>query len=364
MCPPTPLCPARPLLLLIVLLCAAPAQAAGIVAPQGAPRAYTVEDHVPRAHDTRFTLEEWTLTAQLDDGTVALVTLALSNLWFLPASVALEVSVIRPGEAAVLYGRREGTDGMTVDKAGRRVDLSPSLRMSGLPPGAMTLHVESEWHGGLILDLKLTDPWPGFVAGDGVFRVGDDPKATVQTMVVTPRAAVEGTLTIGGKASRIRGVASMEHSFYARLLSQLFVQRHAAVAWLGATTLISVAWQARDDRGGGFGGLLAACDRKGVRALSTAIDVHWDAPRKVRGCSEPGRWLVTGEGLRLGGKAGRRLQVFGLTDPMRPLTRAAVAAVVGDPIFVRGLSAVEAEVGGKRSKGAAIHRVECADEGD
>lgn len=349
------------LLLLPLTLTGLPAHAQ-IAPPKGPVRAYQADDHVPRPHDSRFTLEEWTFTVRLEDETVVLVTLALSNLWFLPQTVALEASVIPPGGSATLYGRREGTGGMTVDRAVARVDLSPSLRMSGLPPGPMTLHVESDWHGGLVLDLTLRDPWPGFVAGDGTFRVGDDPTANVQTMVVTPRADVEGTLTIGGQAAQVRGVASVEHAFYPRLLSELFVQRHAAIAWLGQVAFVTVAWQAREDRGGGLGGLVAACDRRGVRALSTDIHVRWDSPRVTRGCAEPGKWLVTGEGLRFGGKAGRRLQVFGLTDPMSALTRAAVSAVVGSPVFVRGLSVVEADVRGKRSKGTGIHRVECADE--
>lgn len=346
----------------LALLVAPAAWGAGISPPEGPPRPYGIDDHVPRSHATRFTLEEWTLTARLDDGTVLLVTLALSNLWFLPKTVALEASVIPPDGPAVLYGHREDAAGLVVDRAKGRVALCGTLWLEGLPPGAMRIHVESEWHDGLSADLTLEEPWPGFVVGDGTYRVGDDPDARVQTMVVTPRARLTGTLRTGDRTRQVSGVATVEHSFYARLLSALFVQRQAVIAHLGATTLLSVVWQAREDRGGGTGGLLVAATREGVRAVSTHPHVAWDAPRTVRGCKEPGRWLVADDDLklRIGGKVGKRLQVFGLTDPMRPLTRAAVGAVVGNPIFVRGLDRVEAGVGAERLRGTAVHRVECA----
>lgn len=354
---------ARTALLLVALAVAPAAADTGITPPTGAPRPYTLDDHVPRAHDTRLTLEEWTVTARLDDGSVLLATLALSNLWFLPKTVALEASLIPARGQAVLFGDRADASGLRVDRDAQRVELSGRLWMEGLPPGPLRLHAESDWHDGLRVDLTLEDPWPGFVVGDGVYHIGDDPDARVQTMVVTPRARVKGTITQGDATREVTGTASVEHSYYAKLLSALFVQRHAVVAHLGDATMIAVAWQAREDRGGGTGGLLAAVTKKGLRAVTVRPRVAWDAPREVRGCREPGRWLYSDDDegtLRLGGEARRRLQVFGLTDPMRALTRAAVEAVVGNPIFVRGTSRAEGQLGERRVKGKAIHRAECA----
>ena len=201
---------------------------AEITPPVGPVRTYVALDQLRRTHDTRFTLEEWTYTIELDDGTTLFVTFAYSNLWFLSPSVAIEASVVRPGEEAVLYGGRASADGYREDPASGRIELTPRAFIEGVPPREHRIHAESDWHDGLVLDLRFSDMWPGFVVGDGIFRVGDDPDARVQLMVASPRASVEGTLTTGDRTQHVRGFAVAEHGFYSKELCRNSLIHRAA----------------------------------------------------------------------------------------------------------------------------------------
>jgi hypothetical protein len=227
------------------------------------------------------------------------------------------------------------------------------------------VHAESGWHGGLVLDLVLSDGWPGFVLGDGTFRVGDDPDARVVAMVATPRARVKGTLKLGDVEASVQGFAVVEHTFYARLVSQLFERRQTVQARLSGRSVVAVLWQAQSSHGGDSGGFIAVAGSGGLQRIVTDPAVLWPEVRTVRGCAEPARFLVQGgtdPAVRIAGKTTDRLQAFGLTDPMRPITRAAVSAVVGNPMFIRSKAHIEVDLGsGKRLTGTALQRVECAE---
>ena len=152
-------------------------------------------------------------------------------------------------------------------------------------------------------------------------------------------------------------------------MTHLFVRRQTLQARLRGASVVATVLLARDDRGGGTGGQWTVVGPDGVRAISTDPSVKWVGTKTFRGCSTPERYLLDGKGalpLRLAGEVERTIQVFGLVDPMRPLTRAAVSMVVGNPIFVRGVSRVELGVGGggqgaTRLSGRGIHRIECSD---
>lgn len=60
------------------------------------------------------------------------------------------------------------------------------------------------------LDLRITDAMPGVVWGDGVFGIGDE---EIALFIHIPRAQVEGTITIDGVETRVKGTAFMDHSY-------------------------------------------------------------------------------------------------------------------------------------------------------
>lgn len=352
-----------PVLATLLALTIAPAPSRGAELRLGG---YGAAEHDLGAHDGTTSVEEWVYSVHCSDGTALFITYAYSSLWFLPDTAGVEVTVVAPGAEARTYGHRVGK--AEVQSGSGDLAFGPRVRTSGLAPAAIHLHAESDWHDGVVVDVELAKPWPGFTVGDGLLALGPAASEPVRVGVITPRANATVRLTQGGAPRLLSGVAWGIHTYSPALPSKLAKRRQTVVAHLGNRAVVAVAYQARGSEEGATAGFLAAVGRTaGEGAAQPLARVAWPETLDQRGCLTPVRFLLegapsaSGAPLRLAGKRSSTEHVFAITDPMRPLTRVAVAAVVGDPVFVRASSRVEWQGGGERLTGRAWHRVECAD---
>jgi hypothetical protein len=336
--------------------------------PRGPVRGYRLADHLRSEATSSVDIQGWEYTLETDAGDWFFVTGFCSRVWFMPSICGVEISWASPstGREEVM-GHRVPHDQFTQQSSPVLIQFGPRNWIRGLPGNGHRLHVETDWHVGLVLDVSFQDAWEGFVLGDGVFRLpGGEP--LVQNAVGIPRARFEGSAVWGGDAEPIRGWASMQRMGASRLPTQALQRRQWVVSRHDEVSVIAMSFLTDAGLGSRTGGWLVAVHSGGVVFESRDVTVKWSRTRPVRNCLLPGAFLLKGVSgerqLRLGGEGWPPMQVFGMTDSLSSFLRTAIHAVMGTPVFSRLAGKSEARGGalGERSlPGSMIQRVECRD---
>jgi len=342
----------------------------GLEKPRGAVRPYTLGDHLRHEATSSVDIQGWEYTLELDSGEFFFITGFCTRVWFMPAICGVEISWADPAA-----GRDEVMGHRVAEAEFKQVGDPVALhfgdrnRLLGMPGEGHRLHVETDWHIGLVLDVTFERAWPGFVIGDGVFRLPDG-APLVKNAVGMPRARFRGTATWGGKPGAVRGWASMQRMEAARLPTLALQRRQWVVSRHPGVSVLATSFLTDDSLGGDTGGWIAVVGEEGVRFESRDVTVQWSRTRPMRNCLLPGAFLFVGrssDGLvELGGEGWPPMQVFGMTDSLSVFLQTVIRSVMGTPIFSRlaGISEARGEgLGGKAKKGSVIQRVECRDRG-
>ena len=189
------------------------------LAAQGPVTMPTGEGHVPTAADfgphnvggTGYS-EAWSYQFFFDDGSEARFEMSRAKIGSVVGDVsgAYLALVGVGGENHDVRKQYQYAD-LHYDAGSGRLAIKESAVVDGALPAQHRIRFGTGKNGrNYELDLRFSDIAPGVVWGDGVFGIGDE---QIGLFVHIPRARVEGTITVDGVETVVKGTAFMDHSY-------------------------------------------------------------------------------------------------------------------------------------------------------
>ncbi len=331
---------ARPLLpLFLSLLVALSAGAAPaderVTLPTGGERGLGVADLRPHRVSGSAYNESWSYSFLLGDGMQATFSLSLAHLGSLMSAVSgAEFSVSGFDGKTYRAAKQYDAKDLVFSEGAQRLQVQPTIFFEGALPRAHRVHFEASKNGALYaVDLTFSDIAAGLTWGDGVFRLGGQ---QIGMFLHIPYARVSGTISVGGVTKRVRGTATMDHTFQTDFAPKLvrgayrYVQ-HGTNAEVGY--VIRPASQFEDRVVG-----LAAVREGGRFRLRRPESLEVVSARTVRGASVPHQLAVrfAGGGQTILNRE-RDDQSFSALDELGGLQRSLARSYIGgEVVVVRG----------------------------
>ena len=202
--------------------------------PSGDARVPTAADFGP--HDAGGTgySEAWSYQFFFDDGSEARFEMNRAKIGSVVGSVSgVYMALIGIGGDNHDVRKQYDYGDMRYDAGTGRLAIKEVAVVDGVLPAQHRIRFGSSKNGTQYeLDLRFSDIAPGVVWGDGVFGIGDE---KIGLFIHIPRARVEGTITIDGVETVVRGTAFMDHSYQTDFAPKLAEAAYRVVQHEGST---------------------------------------------------------------------------------------------------------------------------------
>ena len=191
-----------------VLLVASFGFAASVTAPQGGPRATTVDDFMPHPNSAKEFNETWSYQLVFDNGTRAFVNYATLYIPGTGTKIGCDMTFWNFKGKTYTIGRQYPPERLKADKANATLDIKGEYKMENKPGKGHRVLFTADKNGKYLLDVTFESAEPGKVLGNGVWNIGNN---KFGQYVHIPYGRVSGKIAYNEDTIQVKGYAYMDH---------------------------------------------------------------------------------------------------------------------------------------------------------
>lgn len=163
---------------------------------------------INRMSDSFYT-ESWYMMSRLEDGRQIFLHFGVTNAGLSSFTGAIEATVIDTDGTIHFDKSQIDSKKIRYEEDRLMVDFDGKHRVEG-DPARIQFRSQGEKIG---FDLAFVPQAPGIAFGDGATWFDDKRSEFYALRILSPRAEVTGTLTVGGKTGEVRGIGYGDHAW-------------------------------------------------------------------------------------------------------------------------------------------------------